>query len=411
MATEWRLGQTSAAYETSGRGPGMISTGKGDNGGVSYGTYQFSSKKGSVQEFLNQSSYKDDFSGLRPVTPEFNAKWRELAKSDPEFGRAQHDFIKGKYYDVQMARLRERGIDLSDRGPAVQDALWSTSVQFRNLTPGIFEKGIQEKFGQDFKLSELSDKDIVEAVQDYKINHNQELFRSSPTWWPGLLKRAHNEKADLIELASQERSAVQQENREVQSAQSNGPGERESATLKLGARGAEVWGLQTALAKLGYTGIDGQPLKADRDFGSNTDHAVRAFQKAHGLEPVDGKVGDDARAALARAAQRPLVSETTHPNHGLYTAIGAQLPSGSDPKVIANVTLQAMENGITSEQKLARMAVSATDAYLIGGIPGDRAKVDLTAPTPDLQAMSDHMREQTQQQVQQQRSQSQAMSI
>ena len=42
---------------------------------------------------------------------------------------------------------------------------------------------------------------------------------------------------------------------------------------------------------------------------------------------------------------------------------------------------------------------------------GHRVKVDLSAPTPELQAMSDHMREQTQQQAQQQRSQSQAMSI
>ena len=181
--------------------------------------------------------------------------------------------------------------------------------------------------------------------------------------------------------------------------------------LKLDSEGPEVWSLQTTLRDLGYTGTNGAPLAVDGDFGSNTDKAVRDFQRAHELEPVDGKVGPDTRTALAQAAQRPLVSESTHPNHGLYTAIDVQLPSGTDPKVIANVTLQAMENGITSEQKLERMAVSGTDAYLMGVIPGNRAKVDLTAPTPELQAMSDHMREQTQQQAQQQRSQSQAMSI
>jgi len=181
--------------------------------------------------------------------------------------------------------------------------------------------------------------------------------------------------------------------------------------LKLDSEGPEVRRLQTMLRDLGYTGISGKPLVADGDFGSNTDKAVRDFQRSHGLEPVDGKVGDDTRAALAQAAQRPLVSEATHPNHGLYTAIGAQLPSGSDPKVVANVALQAMENGITSGQKLERMVVSGTDAYLMGAIPGDRTKVDLTAPTPDLQAMSDHITRQTLQQVQQQRSQTQALSI
>jgi hypothetical protein len=187
--------------------------------------------------------------------------------------------------------------------------------------------------------------------------------------------------------------------------------QRSPVLLKLGSEGLEVRSLQTALRGLGYTGTSGAPLGVDGDFGSNTDNAVRDFQRAHGLEPVDGKVGPDTRTALAQAAHWPLVSESTHPNHGLYAAIGAQLPSGTDPKVIASVALQAMENGITAEQKLERMAVSGTDAYLVGVIPGDRVKVDLTAPTPDLQTISDHMREQTQQQVQQQRSQSQAMSI
>lgn len=167
------------------------------------------------------------------------------------------------------------------------------------------------------------------------------------------------------------------------------------SVLKLHAHGPEVWGLQTSLRGLGYTGTDGQPLKVDSDFGRHTDRAVRAFQKAHGLEPVDGKVGRDTWAALTHAAQHPLVSEATHPNHKLYAAIGAQLPVGTEPKAIANVTLQALENGIIGPDRLQRMAVVGANVYLQGPVPGDRVKVDLTAPTPDLQAMSDHMVQQT----------------
>jgi hypothetical protein len=35
----WNLGMTSSRYESGGRGAGTVSTGRGDHGGVSYGTY------------------------------------------------------------------------------------------------------------------------------------------------------------------------------------------------------------------------------------------------------------------------------------------------------------------------------------------------------------------------------------
>src|SRR5262245_1600060 len=47
-ATE--LGNLSAKYETGGRGPGVVSTGAGDFGGVSYGSYQMATKTGTVAQ-------------------------------------------------------------------------------------------------------------------------------------------------------------------------------------------------------------------------------------------------------------------------------------------------------------------------------------------------------------------------
>ena len=70
----WHLGMTSASRESRGD-PGTISAGKDDHGGVSYGTYQFSSKQGTLNEYLQQSAYKKDFDGLQPTTPAFDAKW------------------------------------------------------------------------------------------------------------------------------------------------------------------------------------------------------------------------------------------------------------------------------------------------------------------------------------------------
>lgn len=66
---------------------------------------------------------------------------------------------------------------------------------------------------------------------------------------------------------------------------------KKSSTLKKGSKGAEVEALQKLLNKYGYT------LKADGDFGANTDKQVKAFQKANGLT-VDGIVGEKTLAKL-----------------------------------------------------------------------------------------------------------------
>ena len=180
------------------------------------------------------------------------------------------------------------------------------------------------------------------------------------------------------------------------------PGSQAGGVLKRDSHGAEVRALQTALGRLGYIGADGKPLAVDGDFGGSTDHAVRAFQQAHGLKPVDGKVGGHTREALAHAVQHPLVSEANHPNHKLYAAIGAQLPVGTRPEVIANVTLQALENGIAGPEQLRGVAVRGSDVAVArqGVDPGDRIQVDLNAPTATLRQMSDHMAQQTRERAQ-----------
>lgn len=171
-----------------------------------------------------------------------------------------------------------------------------------------------------------------------------------------------------------------------------------SMILRQDSQGPEVQQLQAALNVLGYRGANDQPLETRSGiFGRQTDHALRDFQRAHGLD-VDGKLGPDTRAALARTGHKPLVSEATHPYHALYAAIGQQLPPGTDPRATANITLQAVENGITSPERLAGVGVRGSDVYLMGTVPGFRVQVDLNAPTADLQAISDHVREQQAQQ-------------
>lgn len=71
---------------------------------------------------------------LKPDIPEFDRKCREIAQRDRDgFAKEQHEYIKKKYYDKFQERLINKGIDLRNRGPAVQDVIWSTSVQYGPL--------------------------------------------------------------------------------------------------------------------------------------------------------------------------------------------------------------------------------------------------------------------------------------
>jgi len=200
---DWVLGQTSKKFESGGRGAGTISTGKGDHGGMSYGTYQLSSKMGTVQDFLKSSKYGKEFEGLTPGSADFNAKWKQIAAQDPEFGAAQHDFIKSSHFDPQMAKLKKAGIDLSDRGAAVQDAIWSTSVQFGGRS-SVIQQALSGK-----NIANMSDSDIVAAIQDYKTANNEKLFKkSSSDVRESTRARATNEKNDLVSLAGAYGSAL-----------------------------------------------------------------------------------------------------------------------------------------------------------------------------------------------------------
>lgn len=204
----WTLGQTSEKYETGGRGAGTISSGTGDLGGVSYGQYQFASYLPEVMEggkrrknanrsplkiYLASSSYGSEFAGLTPATAAFDAKWKSVA-TKPNFKTDQHNFIQANYYDVLSSNLKRNGLNLSTFGIAVQDVIWSTAVQYGAGCTSLFIKSLEGK-------SQLTDKDIVTLVQDYKYNTVDQYFKSSSqSIRDGIRARCTSEKNDLLKL-------------------------------------------------------------------------------------------------------------------------------------------------------------------------------------------------------------------
>jgi hypothetical protein len=128
-----RLGALSEVFESGNRGPGTVSSGAGDPGGVSYGVYQLSSKAGTLSAFMKAEGKRlaPEFGAAAPGSAEFTRIWKAVAQREPDaFRAAQHQFIQRTHYQPAVDAVRARtGLDLDSRHDAVRDATWSVSVQ------------------------------------------------------------------------------------------------------------------------------------------------------------------------------------------------------------------------------------------------------------------------------------------
>jgi murein DD-endopeptidase MepM/ murein hydrolase activator NlpD len=204
------LGELSAKYETGGRGPGVVSTGSGDPGGVSYGSYQMATKMGTVARFVAQAGFPwaTDFQGLTPGTAPFTACWKRIAANETDaFQSAQHSFIKKSHYDLLAAKiLADDGLDVNTRSRALQDVVWSTAVQHGGAT-SIVHKALAsvqcKPADSDF------DKQLICAIYAErgrkKPDGNLAYFsKSSPSVQSGVSKRFQNEQKDALAMLAKE---------------------------------------------------------------------------------------------------------------------------------------------------------------------------------------------------------------
>jgi hypothetical protein len=162
VPTDWsrweHLGALSAKYESGGR-----ASGKGDPGGVSYGSYQLSSKVGTAQKFVDQY-YADWFHGTKPGTDEFSALWKQLAaEREPELAAYEHLFIADTHYQPFADRLRKDvDLNLDQHSNALRDVAWSTAVQHGSGNK-IFHRALKPAV-QEHRLDQLSDEELIGLV-------------------------------------------------------------------------------------------------------------------------------------------------------------------------------------------------------------------------------------------------------
>ena len=171
-----RIGEHVRQYESGKAGSGAVSSGKGDPGGVSYGTYQLSSKTGDAKKFISWSAKHNgagkEFKGLKPGTSAFNQKWKEVNKRNPaSWGKEQYDFIYQTHYKPQVEFLKKRGIDVNKLGKAEKEAVWSAAIQYGSHT-NIIAKAFE---GRD--IYSMSSEQRVNSIYDYKWKTRKSYFR------------------------------------------------------------------------------------------------------------------------------------------------------------------------------------------------------------------------------------------
>jgi hypothetical protein len=92
-----------------------------------------------------------------------------------------------------MAKLSKSGLDLGGRGTGVQEAIMSTANQYGANTDVII-KALKDK-----DVSKMDDKEIINAIQDYKASTVQTRFRSSSAAvQAGVAKRIEQERMALL---------------------------------------------------------------------------------------------------------------------------------------------------------------------------------------------------------------------
>ena len=180
-AASFPLDGLSAAEEARG-GPGTVSNGGGDKGGISYGSYQLSTNMGTAGAFVaspEAQPWADRLGGLKPGTPEFGKAWQAVAASDPAgFEAAQKAFIvRTKYNATARILARNPVTDISGASPVVKAVVYPTAVQH----------------GQS-RAAQIVSQSIAET--------DNVLRRNDPRWQATLITRIYDHRIRIFDAAS-----------------------------------------------------------------------------------------------------------------------------------------------------------------------------------------------------------------
>lgn len=160
------LGSLSATYESGKKGSSAV--GFDSTGGTSFGKYQIATRTGTMNKFLeyakenNPEVYERLKAAGNPDSGKngaFAQEWKNLV-AEGKMGSMEHDFIKASHYDVAMGSVKDESLKkMINDNPALQDVMWSTSVQHgpgqKGGASGIFNKVYKPGMTSDELIREV----------------------------------------------------------------------------------------------------------------------------------------------------------------------------------------------------------------------------------------------------------------
>lgn len=138
-----------------------------------------------------------NFEGKKPGSAEFDKAWKDLASKEPEFfDRLQHNYIQSTHYAPAVNKVEKAtGLNIADRSAAIQDVLWSTSVQHGS-------GGAATIFKNAGITDNMTDAEIIIRIyRERSANDGKKYFpSSSDAVRKGVVNRFKSELSDALKM-------------------------------------------------------------------------------------------------------------------------------------------------------------------------------------------------------------------
>ena len=200
------IGDYVKQFESGDAGPRSISSGNGDNGGVSFGTYQFPSYNktpsgGLLQKFWD-TYYASEYPDVTPGNNDaFKQAWLDAVdKDESTFHKREWMISKDGDYLTALNLLKQKfNYDPDKDSRAAQEAIWSTALQGPAIVPGNYQRA----FGST-DSTDMDDAEWVKKFYQAKRDMVSQNFRdSSSDVQAGVRSRYEREEPIVAQLAGQ----------------------------------------------------------------------------------------------------------------------------------------------------------------------------------------------------------------